>query len=499
MIDLAALHQPVPALSREAAQIIWSYPVAAPLTPDRIILEGEGHGEAFAPRAATPVQAGRPDRPGLVPIGQNILSDIEPQVFGREERIGLAKREGRILLECRAGDEVAGVILRTPGLYLPRGMNGVVVLKGSATNPLQLSIVEAGRDAPVGGQVLFHGQAELPLPATGGEIVMVCPGGAATASIASLVIQPRPLGPDVLPRGTWIWEPDAWMDAPEKVAASARAAGLSEAALQFRVSRGSVEGAGAASDALSAMSARGLRLLAVEGDPAMVEEEGLRNAVARVEVLRRFNGTLPEAARLAGLELDIEPYMTAAYRANPPDTWRTWARAVAELSAAWGGPVSVVVPFWMLDQEGAEQALGSVRERLSSVVVMAYRTGAQELVAASEPLLAWGGEHRVPVRVAIETGPIAEEVHRTYVRAAFGDLVLRRSASGMRAELLSSPVAASEVEPVYAYSHQVTVEPARITFGKDAARAARVEAEALPILRSWPAFSGLRIHAALEH
>lgn len=508
IIPELALTQTVEQVGRARAEAIWSYPVpASPERPRRIIVEGVNGAEGFEPRAATLVGPETAARPQLAPVGPDLLSHFTASVFGAEERVSVTSNEGGLEIKCSGGGSVAGVILSAPAVYLPRGMNGHVRIAGSTTRAIAVSIVEAGQDAPDQGHAIFGPDgAAIPLAVIGAaglptskHIVLVCPDGDATASIDSISIVPDTSAGSAFPIGTWVWRPEQWARDPAALIREASAEGVTEIALQFPIADGKVLSPVSVSRSIHTLGGSGIAVHAVEGDPAMIDQKGLRNAVSRVAALRAFARPLPPGASLAGLELDIEPYSRPAYRLDPTDVWRKWATAISVLAQTWGGKVSVVVPFWMLGEEGATEALASIRPQIASAIVMAYRTEAEALIRIGEPWLAWGAAWDVPIRIAVENGPILPEIHHTYVEAPTGTLTLLQAGPSARVELHAEPLASASGMRVYAYSHSVTVDPAKISFGGADNLRGAVARKALPVLQAWPSFAGFRIHGLWDY
>ena len=102
----------------------------------------------------------------------------------------------------------------------------------------------------------------------------------------------------------------------------------------------------------------------------------------------------------------------------------------------------------------------------------------------------WFATARVPVQVAIETGPVPIEVTRPYRRAARG--TLRISGTGVR--LLAVTEAAGADEALFELDRETLTDPARVSFRGAAERAREVEHILTPLLHGWQNFGGFRIH-----
>ena len=227
----------------------------------------------------------------------------------------------------------------------------------------------------------------------------------------------------------------------------------------------------------------------------MVTADGLDHALNRVAAIRRYQLASRPDARLAGLQFDIEPYLLADFALDSAAAWVRWAEAIRALSMAWEEPVSVVVPFWMLDSKDGAAAMAAVRTAISDVAVMAYRTETSEVTTLSEPWLAWGTLNGVPIRIALENGLLDTEIHRTFVRAEVGILQLTRQGGTTTVSLETKPERARDGGVAYALSHETRVNPSRISFMGNQDRLAVARTELARLLVAWPSFDGLIIHA----
>lgn len=298
--------------------------------------------------------------------------------------------------------------------------------------------------------------------------------------------------------GTWLWHAESWLAQPGQVEAWAVASQIDRIFLQLKIADGEVTGMTVLADLVSRLRRQGIAVHAVEGDPAMVTADGLDHALLRVAAIRRYQGSSQPDTRLSGLQFDIEPYLLTDFARDPASAWSQWASAIHALSSTWGEPVSVVVPFWMLNSEGGKAAVETARPSVSDLTVMAYRTQIDEVTALSEPWLTWGALNDIPVSVAIENGPLSAEVHRTFVRAETGSVQLRMEGDRASVALLSEPVETQEDTLAYALHQEMHVNPARISFANNQAKLAVARVELTRLFVAWPSFNGLMIHALGE-
>lgn len=487
--------------------LLWSgrVAVATPL-PARIVIEGSEIDGRFVPNAVRvpddgPAQANKVP----LPVGGNLLDRLQAKPFGSEQRVEAERSQGGLVIRCDAGTAPAGVVLETGSFHFPRAAHLRLVVVGVGSGEqLALSLVEQGGMAPP--QVLMDdkgGSLHLPpsppaavLPS--GQIVISCPSGQAGLRLNSVVLEQ-----DLPPRqtsntGTWLWRAEAWLQRPAEIIKWATASQLDRIFLQLQIDKGEIANSPALAEFVTQLDRRGISAHAVEGDPAMATAHGLSHALGRVAAIRRYQTASPPRARLAGLQFDIEPYLLPDFALDTTAIWAQWADTIQALSSAWAEPVSVVVPFWMLDSEAGAAAMAAARPAISKLTVMAYRTEVGQVTSLSEPWLAWGTLNGVPVSIALENGPLGAEVHRTFLRAETGSLLLSRKGRMATVSLFSNPAVARQDAVAYAFHHETRVNPARISFMNNWDKLAVARAELTRLLVAWPSFDGLMIHGLDE-
>ena len=492
-------------MERDAPTLLWSGRVAVPTpAPSRIVIEGSESDGRFVPHAVRiPNDGPAPAMKVPLPIGENLLDRFQTRPFGSEGRVAAERSQDGLVIRCGEGTAPAGVVLETGPFHFPRAAHLRLVVAGLGSGEqLGLSLSEQGADAPWPPQVLTDAKGgSLKLPPNppadvppSRKIVINCPSRQASLRLNSVALEP-----DLPPRhsntGTWLWRAEAWLEGPARIEEWATASQLDRIFLQLKIDRGEVTDSTALADFVTRLKGRGISAHAVEGDPAMATAHGLSHALRRVAAIRRYQIASPPGARLTGLQFDIEPYLLADFALDPATIWARWAEAIQALSSAWGEPVSVVVPFWILDSEAGAAAMAAVRPAISNLTVMAYRTDTGEITALSEPWLAWGTLNGVPVSVALENGPLETEVHRTFVRAETGSLRLSMEGRKATVSLFSNLAEARQDDLAYAFHHETRINPARISFMNNRDKLAVARAELTRLLVAWPSFDGLMIHA----
>ncbi|MDP5277941.1 hypothetical protein Q9Q95_03315 [Sphingomonas sp. DG1-23] len=481
-VALASSGAIVPAAIAQTPARVWSLP-AEPQWADAetLVLQGTERDGNFVPKSLSlpERETDSPGRPRLLPLTGELLPLLRPRIFGVEERVAATAEAGGLHIRCGAGSRPAGVVLEPTGYRFPRNMAGDLVLNGEASVPVGLSLVAPGGDAPAPPQTSFSGgRAALPLGPDASALVVSCPFSANEIIFRGARIEPA--GGPAVRYGSWVWDAAEAIRNPAAFVDHLAALGLGDIAIQPPADPGDIL------PVARALSASGIAAHFVEGDPDMIEPDGLARALERVGRLRRAAQRLRSAHPPVRLELDIEPYGRADYGRDPTAAWRRWASAVEAIARSWGEPVDVDVPWWMLGAPGGVAALTSARASIDTIVVMAYRTEPQLILDAAEPWLALG----MPVKIAVEAGEVATEVQRTYRRAPAGELVI----SDGRAVLQPAPVARARGAATFSLTRETRTRPDRVSFyGRDAERGA-AERTILPFLKGWSNFRGFRVH-----
>lgn len=310
-----------------------------------------------------------------------------------------------------------------------------------------------------------------------------------------------PTHPGTVSRGAWIWSPAAWStpEGLERLWETVRAEELKVLYLTVPVEDGTVSGAARLEAFIHEAGGRGIAVWAVSGDPRDVLPEARAALLERARAYATYNGSVDPGARLAGAQLDVEPYLLPGF-ALAPGYWRDryldMHRAVLEaLDDAM--PLDLVVPFWWgTHPDWGDAFFHAVARPGTSLTVMNYRTQPDALRAGARPFLEAGDRDGFKVRVAVETGPLPDETRRTFRRADPGipATLWLVDAGGLPALVLLSMPRTELPGIAYAFSHEATARAGNLTFGTDRERR---EAALRALVPEWSAhrsFSGIALH-----
>ncbi len=486
-------------------EVLWSHPIARfEVPPRRVVVSGLREAgrflpsSAFVPDVEDDLSAGR----APFPLETNLTTMLDFRVFGAEERATVSRDRDALIFRCVSGERPAGLVLSTRDLRYPRGLRGDLLVEGQSASKFTFALSAAGGDAaevswpktPLARGILATISSGEWHEVDGGlELVVSCPLKAATATISGIRLIPdgRRTSAGI---GTWLWDARPWLGDPRGLAAEAARHSIKDIFLQIRIVDGQVADAGGLKRLIDIVSAAGVAVHAVEGDAEMATPAGRLHALTRALAIRDF---MDAGATLNSVQYDIEPYLRADHAADPDAGWNEWAVTINDLSDVFTGKVSIVVPFWMLDNPAGKLALRSVTGSISGVAVMAYRTDVAQVERIAEGWLAWGGERGVPVSIALENGPIPTEFQRTFVRAENGNLLVDRSKDVHAVVMLSGSVSDSYTKPAFSFSHEIEVDPLRISFLDDRSKLTATRGRLERTLSAWGSFDRLMVHGLI--
>jgi hypothetical protein len=243
-------------------------------------------------------------------------------------------------------------------------------------------------------------------------------------------------------RSAWVWNAADWRDRGASLLDWAAAHGVRDLFVTVPFKNDAVREPARLAAFIRAAGRRGVRVLSVDGDPHMVLPERQPALARMVGAYTAYNAAVEPAARLAGLQFDVEPYLLSGYGAGKVDWDARYLAMVRTLRDAAGGlRLELVVPFWW---DGRTALLDGVAPLVDTLVVMDYRTDPVQVAEFAIPFLDWAARHGKQVRIALEAGPIAPETQRRYVRADAGEAgeLLRLRVDGQQLlVLLRTPVA----------------------------------------------------------
>jgi hypothetical protein len=165
--------------------------------------------------------------------------------------------------------------------------------------------------------------------------------------------------------------------------------------------------------------ARRIKLRALGG-----ETEWVRNHAGALAWQR----TVVSTGLFDGIHLDVEPYLTKGWTTDLEATEAAYLKLLDRMRLASKLQLEADVPFWFGQyQVGRKNLADEVLRRVNAVTVMSYRdtaTGPNSLLEVSQDWLARGKAAGKRVRLAAETGRLADCLYCTFHDKGAGALRL---------------------------------------------------------------------------
>lgn len=492
-----------------AHQVRWVGPVEPGMHPDALqtlVLRGQFSDAVNVSEIIADSSPMPPTRTWL-PFNRAALHAFGSQPFGIEER---ARLHAPDQLVCAPGEKAAGVFYRSAQRWLASSPMTLSV-RAQGSGQVEVAIGDSHRDqqeAPLSlGSMTLTEQAQdflFEVPGNArrwSSLTFLCPPEGATLTLQDVRMLPKHNGPQRR-AGAWFWSPDLWQQTPDKIIGAVIAESLKELYITVPVHEDRVAEPGTLSAFIERAERHGLSVWAVVGDPRDVLTESWPALQQRLRAFRHYNESRAGQTRLAGVQLDIEPYLLPGFAQNH-SLWR--ARYVdtvrmAQDEIAGSMPIDLVVPsWWGIHAHWGERLFDALDWSGTRMTVMNYHTDPERLRHDAEPFLSWAQHHDAKIRIALETGTLPDETQLRFARTPHqGDLWIVAVADTPVLVLLDRPRSGL---PGIAFSHQDTnlVPASRHTFAGDPDRLAAVAAAMESHWQQWSSYGGLSLHGLDEY
>lgn len=472
---------------------------------ERVTLEGADRNNRFEPAAARLDRPdARPPRPSALPVGRSFIEAVTARPFGVEERVEVSRDNRRLILTCRDGSRTAGIILDPGAFRVPHGAALAIRFSTENASGFGAGLTPAGSSTETLLPLSSSGTTDLAIPPASEFrdspwLIIACPAGRGSMTLSDLELVPHaPATGRAIPKAAWAWQPGLWRDRPDILLQRARSSGLSRLFVSVEIEGNRLKDATAFAAFVERARDLGIAIVIVEGDPGMVLEPGRAAALSRLAAIGTYQQNAAATARIAGVQYDIEPYLLPAFATNPAEVLTGWATTIGTLRQATDLELDLVLPFWLPDHDLAPRSvMPAIKNAADRITVMAYRTTLDDVQAVAEPFLSWGATEGIPVHIALEAGPIADEQHRVYQRAARGELLIHPEGTRALVLLLDGPAELS-VPLVFTFSHAIDVPGSIVSFRGASERMIGLADQAADIFHAWPSFGGFAFHGLLE-
>ncbi|MGJ8689745.1 MAG: hypothetical protein ACSHXZ_09520 [Gammaproteobacteria bacterium] len=508
MCESALLPQPTSA-------ILWSSLLTSELNLDaysQIILQGSFSAERadiseiitpeVTPAIETETEADAPTQQ----LGG--LEDYNSLLFGIEER---AQWIEGTQLDCSEGTEVAGIQLKANSLW---PANRRLQINASGIGDFQIAIANEqhiANEATVSlGALQLNGNANnrtyhftVPdTPLAWQAITILCPLNAATLHINSISLTPAVSDPSNHPRGAWVWNPATWQNTPHFFWTLQNLESINEFYITVPVNpAGEVANPQQLSAFVQQANARNIRIWAVIGDRHDVLPESLTILQTRIAAYRRYNTRVDATEKLAGVQLDIEPYLLPGHQLAK-DLWRDRYLQTVSAAVQTAGEslhVDLVMPVWWGTHENwGPKLLNALSLPGISLTIMNYRTDYEQLLTGMPPFLEWGLENQQQVRMALETGSLSDETQRSYRRnIETGELWQLQIGATPILVLFDQPQQGL-VGDSFNFGFERVFSADKLTFRGDQLRLNETAERLSEELSFWSSFAGIALHGLDE-
>jgi hypothetical protein len=444
------------------------------------------------------------------PLDVELADQITAIAFGIEER-AVASATSPITLECSPGNSAAGMILSLPMKGLTSNFPLYLTIDYSADSDFGLGISDTHRVAigdPLLVEKLYSNKKyiKFDIPTSGldlGKIetfTITCPSATSKLSLTSLKITPQTTSPSPPSRSFWTWQPQVWMQSPDSLLNKLNKNNVSTLFLNIPIDlkERSVLHSSELQYFINEATRRKIKVLAVVGDPGAVLENQRSVYTRYPEAYLKYNKSVPRSSQLAGIQFDIEPYLNEGYPLDPQAWYAAYLDTLRQIKKISVLPIDVVVPHWWADEQiFGVPLMDQLADKVDSVTVMNYCTQPDQIKRNAQPFLEWGMRNHHPVKIALESGPIPDEILHHYVPDPKGELALIKVDSHLVLlefdQALSLPESFTHVHSFH-YSNESTVAGNQTTFSGRGDELLKMLPELETLWGHWTSFSGIALH-----
>ncbi len=449
--------------------------------------------------------------PGLR-IGENLLLRSNALLFGSDERSAwLDDHE----IQCRAGNNPAGVQYINESSW-PAGVERHLLIEASGRGEFQVAVSDQARIAteqplPIGVVPLGDSEQpvsrQFPLPAGSQPwqaLTIACPQQLSSIRLHNVAILPGPAALDsnaTSTRSAWLWSPRLWQQDADTMWRIVAEQQLQELYLTIPVADDGSLPTTELQALLAEASARGIQVWPVIGDRRDVLPTAWPALRKRISAYARFNAENAGRPALAGVQLDIEPYLLPGFNLNPA-YWRDRYLQTIDFARGVVGPllrIDLAIPVWWGSQpDFGSEFLARLVPYHVSLTIMNYRTNSQQLLAGAQPFLNWGDSFGREVSIGLEAGSLQDEMQRLY-RPANATGELWEFAVGNQAvlALFAQPVSGLPGQ-AFGLTEERLFSASNLTFQGNLQRLQTMAGFLTANLSRWTSFRGVSLHGLDE-
>ncbi|NQV71393.1 MAG: hypothetical protein HQ498_15310 [Pseudohongiella sp.] len=477
---------------------------------NRIILQGQFEGqrpivseiivsEIIISNDEPPIQSS-----GLA--RSNLLPPSETLVFGIDNRVVFTQASQ---LSCAPGSNAAGIQIRSlfpwpdnMQLHIEASGSGqFVVGVASVVGVANESITEIGV-LDLSSQSATETRFALPTTQSPwAALSLLCPSDESVLNLSKVQLLPN-AEPIQSNRSAWLWAPEIWQQNAESIWSLRADEQIDEIYITVPVtSDGQVEDIIALREFVYQAGSRGIQVWPVIGDYRDVLPASLPALLTRVEAYSRYNAEANRESQLAGVQLDIEPYLIPGFNLGGGHWRERYLHTIEAVHAVIAGEllVDLVVPVWWgTHPEWGDKLLDELDLADLSITVMNYRTDEERLREGAQPFLRWGLKYNKSVRIALETGSLGDETQKIYEPVATGGRLWKVSLGSVDVLVLLNEVHQGLPGQSYRLVDERTFSAANLTFAGDQSRLNDTANRLMQDWAGWRSFKGIAIHGLDE-
>ena len=302
----------------------------------------------------------------------------------------------------------------------------------------------------------------------------------------------------VLQRGAWLWSPALWQNEQAFIWQTQTQEQLSEIYISVPIDEnGDIPDATALMQFITQASSRSLQVWVVIGDPHDILPAHQAALERRINAFLSYNKSASKSAQLAGIQLDIEPYLLPGF-AHEPARWRErYIAVIKQVHQLINGQMmmDLVMPaWWGIHPAWGESLFSELPTENTRISIMNYHTDLERLKTNAEPFLDWGKRKNVPIQIALELGFLKDEHQRRYrSHADTGELWLV-SVGDQQVFLLFDRPQTKLKGKAFSNAFEFNVPASLFTFAGNKARLNQAIDELENDWRLWLSFSGISVH-----
>jgi len=444
-------------------------------------------------------------------IDQNILQEFSFRAFGAESRATVQRNKESITLRCEKGSQTAGMLFQKKNARLPLVKELSLKLSYDANNIFQVGVAdqrryEKGNPINIGSVKNSQKFINLSIPReklhhkTTAHWSLLCPKEKSQLTLTQFTLHSLHEPKVASEKSMWFWKTSDWQKTPEKILSILQKYNADDVFITVDLDekKKEIKEDVKLAHFIALAQQSGIGVWVVEGDPHVILPKATERFVKRAEIFAKFNNMQMETQQLAGIQYDIEPYLLAGYSLEPEQWAKAYVNTIRVLKQAAQMPLEIVIPFWWQSQAiDGQPMLSQLSGYVSSVNIMNYRTTDEMINRFAQPLLDWGLRNQTKLNIALEAGPIADEIQWRYQKATAGEL-WHVKIGEQNVLILGNKKKSNPNGNAYQFLFERTVSGSNVTFEHNKDKLINMLPKLEKQWSHWSSFNGISLHGLDE-